>query len=274
MSNQAPASSATEPSPAPDDYEAIHAAITQSARGRWFLAELVRRNRNADTLMILSAIERLETLIGEGRQGGPGLQGDPRQSEPQQSGGAESCGAAAQSPGLAETAAAADVPAGDIAAAAERIGEAASTLRRSRLDPAACEQIEALASAIRSVPRLRAGGHRSQELREALRHLERRIEAMLAASLETSVMTGPGPASPVYRTCGDSLVPSSGRPELGASHALAAVDTDVDAHDKRGHDEEKTGHANALGARPRSGAAATLAALKAMSDAERIAMFS
>lgn len=56
----------TSPPPAiPDeDYEAIEAAVMETARGRWFLAEFARRNRSADTAVLLAAIERLEKLIG------------------------------------------------------------------------------------------------------------------------------------------------------------------------------------------------------------------
>jgi hypothetical protein len=44
------------------DYEALHAALSASARGRIFLAEYARRNRNADTTVVLDALSRLETL--------------------------------------------------------------------------------------------------------------------------------------------------------------------------------------------------------------------
>lgn len=46
-----------------DDYERIHAVIAETAHGRWFLAEYARRNRNADTTLLLAAIERLEAEI-------------------------------------------------------------------------------------------------------------------------------------------------------------------------------------------------------------------
>jgi hypothetical protein len=45
------------------DYEALHAALSASARGRAFLAEYARRNRNADTTVVLDALSRLETLV-------------------------------------------------------------------------------------------------------------------------------------------------------------------------------------------------------------------
>jgi hypothetical protein len=51
--------------PAPDegDYQAFCTAVSASARGRAFLAEYTRRNRNADTELLLTAIERLRSLV-------------------------------------------------------------------------------------------------------------------------------------------------------------------------------------------------------------------
>lgn len=45
------------------DYEALHAALSSNARGRAFLAEYARRNRNADTGAVLDALSRLESLV-------------------------------------------------------------------------------------------------------------------------------------------------------------------------------------------------------------------
>src|SRR5262245_3670566 len=42
------------------DYEAIEAAVMETARGRTFLAEYARRRRQADTTIVLAAIEQLE----------------------------------------------------------------------------------------------------------------------------------------------------------------------------------------------------------------------
>jgi len=42
------------------DYEAILAAVSESARGRWFLDEYARRNRTADTTTLLDALDRIE----------------------------------------------------------------------------------------------------------------------------------------------------------------------------------------------------------------------
>jgi hypothetical protein len=46
--------------PTDADYDAICSAFRETARGRWFLDEYARRNRNADTRLVLDAVARLE----------------------------------------------------------------------------------------------------------------------------------------------------------------------------------------------------------------------
>ena len=43
-----------------EDYDAIEAAVMETSRGRWFLSEYARRNRNADTGQIIDKLDRLE----------------------------------------------------------------------------------------------------------------------------------------------------------------------------------------------------------------------
>jgi hypothetical protein len=51
-------------SPASDaDYDVIYAAVMETGRGRWFLQEYARRNRNADTEVLLSTLDRIEETI-------------------------------------------------------------------------------------------------------------------------------------------------------------------------------------------------------------------
>src|ERR1700712_565203 len=57
---------AAEPSDA--DYAAISEAFMETARGRWFLAEYAKRNRNADTSMVLDAVARIEENLTEQKQ--------------------------------------------------------------------------------------------------------------------------------------------------------------------------------------------------------------
>lgn len=45
-----------------EDYSAIEAAVMETERGRWFLAEYARRNRSADTASILEALTKLEQM--------------------------------------------------------------------------------------------------------------------------------------------------------------------------------------------------------------------
>jgi hypothetical protein len=45
------------------EYKAIESAITETARGRWFLAEFARRSRTADNQVLLGAICRLEEAL-------------------------------------------------------------------------------------------------------------------------------------------------------------------------------------------------------------------
>jgi hypothetical protein len=45
------------------DYQAFCETLSASARGRAFLAEYARRNRNADTEQLLAAVDRLQSLM-------------------------------------------------------------------------------------------------------------------------------------------------------------------------------------------------------------------
>jgi hypothetical protein len=46
--------------PGEGDYQTICTALSESARGRWFLSEYARRNRSADTDVLLAALDRIE----------------------------------------------------------------------------------------------------------------------------------------------------------------------------------------------------------------------
>lgn len=190
MSEQPSALSTIPPQPpAEGEYDVICATVTESARGRWFLDEYARRNRNADTLQVLASIERIETMIrGErDQQAYQRFRGDLL----------DMAKAIAQTraevggikPEAADTAAEADAapaPARqDIFAAAERIQDVAWIMRERGLDPRICQQIEALASSILQASSLRnPDDHRTQKLGEVLHYLEGRIDAMLDACAE------------------------------------------------------------------------------------------
>ena len=54
--------------PSEADYDAIREAFMETSRGRWFLGEYAKRNRNADTSMVLDAVARIEETLAAHRQ--------------------------------------------------------------------------------------------------------------------------------------------------------------------------------------------------------------
>jgi hypothetical protein len=54
--------------PSEQDYDAIREAFMETSRGRWFLGEYAKRNRNADTTMVLDAVSRIEQAMAAQKQ--------------------------------------------------------------------------------------------------------------------------------------------------------------------------------------------------------------
>src|SRR6185437_3853542 len=63
MTNAPLALAAVPPDGLDDEYRALQGALSESARGRAFLSEYGRRNRNADTEALLAAVERIEARL-------------------------------------------------------------------------------------------------------------------------------------------------------------------------------------------------------------------
>src|ERR1700704_900217 len=82
MAQEPVAISKMSPAPATErDYDSICAALMQTERGRWFLQEYAKRNRSADTQLLLAAIQRIETVVcadrnERSRQAQQGLRSD------------------------------------------------------------------------------------------------------------------------------------------------------------------------------------------------------
>jgi hypothetical protein len=197
MSDESFALSTVLPPIAPEgDYDAICATVMESARGRWFLQEYARRNRNADTLQVLAAIERIETVIrGErGRDAYASFRGELAEM-------AKTVAAArAEVADIRPPAAAgggtapAQAKAADILAAAERLQDVTWTMRERGLDPATCDQIEAITAAIQKASALRdPDDGRAHKLGEALQSLERRIHTMLETVTSAPAADEPTP---------------------------------------------------------------------------------
>ncbi|WGS29919.1 hypothetical protein MTX19_13190 [Bradyrhizobium sp. ISRA464] len=60
--------SARAAQPSEEDYAAISEAFMETSRGRWFLGEYAKRNRNADTRMVLDAVARIEESLAAQRE--------------------------------------------------------------------------------------------------------------------------------------------------------------------------------------------------------------
>jgi hypothetical protein len=54
--------------PSEADYDAIQEAFMETSRGRWFLGEYAKRNRNTDTRMVLDAVARIEETLAAQRK--------------------------------------------------------------------------------------------------------------------------------------------------------------------------------------------------------------
>jgi hypothetical protein len=170
--------------PADADYDALCEALMASSRGRWFLEEYAKRNRNSDTGLVLDAIARVEAVVRseQAHQASQGMRiellemartiaqtrADVAEAKPERT---------------ASPSAAAGT---DVFAAAGRLQEVAWAMREHGLDMAMCDQIADLSTAILSASSLRNNPNdgRAQKLAEVLSSLERRIDGMLRAAAE------------------------------------------------------------------------------------------
>ena len=66
--------------PGEEDYAAIAEAFMETSRGRWFLTEYAKRNRNADTRMVLDAVARIEQSLAAQREEGLATQSSRRKA--------------------------------------------------------------------------------------------------------------------------------------------------------------------------------------------------
>src|SRR6266487_953026 len=204
------------------DYDLIEAAVMETGRGRWFLAEYARRNRHSDTMTLLGAIGRLEAAI----RGEPTAQSVDRIRfdlfEMAKAISRTKAEIAAIKPDVEDSGKFGDVTAeldsivqtteaatSDILAAAEQVQEIAWTLREQGIDPEVCDLINAKATDIYIACAFQdLTGQRTGKVIQALRYLEGRINAMIdiwgldgnAAFRARSVAIGIEPGARARRT--------------------------------------------------------------------------
>jgi hypothetical protein len=199
MSEEPFAVSKIPPPPAVErDYDSICAALMQTERGRWFLQEYARRNRSADTQVLLAAIERIEAVVcaDRNRQVQGGMRSDLLEmakaitrtraevAEIRADAGHPDAGhPAAAGPDREASPRPRRPHPGDVFAAAERIREVTWAMRGHGFDPSTCDQLEELAASILSASSLRdPTDHRASKLSDVLQYLEHRIDALLESS--------------------------------------------------------------------------------------------
>jgi hypothetical protein len=197
MSEEPFAISRISPAPVTErDYESICAALMQTERGRWFLQEFARRNRSADTQILLAAIERIEAVVSteRSRQVQQGFRSDLREMAEAitrtRTEVDEIRADAAHPPAGASDGEVARVPprSRDVFAAAERIRDVTWAMRGHGFDPSTCDQLEELAGAILSASSLRdPSDHRASKLSQVLQYLEHRIDALLESDQDGDV---------------------------------------------------------------------------------------
>lgn len=208
------------------DYEAIEAAVMETARGRWFMVEYAKRNRQADTLQLLGAIQRIERVVGLGVQEtsreaslieAAALISDLRADLERISGRAE-----ARSSGLG---AQIEKAAGSVLAATESIQEAAWSLRETGADTEACDALDRRAAEISAaISVVDSVVQRIDKIADTIAMLDSSLRAFGEVSRETSVsfesmaataaaMTVPPPSS-MPRQYDDLEIATEGQPPV------------------------------------------------------------
>jgi chemotaxis regulatin CheY-phosphate phosphatase CheZ len=176
------------------DYEAIESAVMETERGRWFLSEYTRRNRNADTQVLLDAIGRLEQAVAGARTA---QEGDRFRASLREMASAiartktdiASIHAVEREHNrLFEASEALDAiirtteqATSDILAAAEHIQESAWTLREDGVNAGLCHELDRRAAEIYTACSFQdITAQRIAKVIQTLGYLEARINAMIA----------------------------------------------------------------------------------------------
>ena len=176
------------------EYRAIEAALLNNPRGRWFLAEHGRRARRLDSLMLESAIERLQTSIRQP----PALLGQLRNEvEELRQFLSDTRTDMLAKPQKLDDNAQSDAPPDGILRAAEDLHELAWTLQSNDINADACEKIARQASAIYALSvRQALESERTQKLAVALDAACARLSALLETiTHESEIDTAPPPPS-------------------------------------------------------------------------------
>jgi hypothetical protein len=181
------------PPPSEADYDAIFAAVMETARGRWFLGEFAKRNRNADSELVLAALDRVEAVWRERGHSSPTervrfdllemakaiaqTKSEIAAIKPEGEAKGTLLEATEELGSIVRTT---EQATSAILAAAERVQEIAWTLRERGTDNEACDALDQRATDIYSACSFQdLTGQRTRKVVEVMRFLEERINAMI-----------------------------------------------------------------------------------------------
>ncbi len=213
------------------DYESICSAVMETSRGRWFLAEFARRNRHADTTMLLKALDRIEAAVARERQDDAVGRIRHDLTEMAEAIARTKADIAALRPEakpqgkfteageeLDSVVQATELATSDILACAERIQELAWTMREQGQATELCDLIGAEATGVYTACSFQdLTGQRTRKVIQALRYLEDRINAMIGI-WEPDIVVSPQSAR------ADNVLPLHGPAKPGEGLAQADID--------------------------------------------------
>jgi len=199
-----------------NDYDAIEAAVKETARGRWFLEEFAQRNRHADTRLVLDAIQRLQRSVlgAEAVSSAPAPEmpaityelNEIEQIAEQTRKALAEIDATRQRDGdlgneLDLVVAASAQAISGILSDADRIGEISTTMRSQGVAEYICDQLDGLSEHINTACAFQdLTGQRTQKVVTAMRLLEARVhelvklwqaESPVQAPAKNTLLSGP-----------------------------------------------------------------------------------
>lgn len=237
------------------DYETIMRAVLETARGRWFLGEHMRRNRQADTRLVLKAIEQLEHSLRER----PSVHGTERvrldlvdmanaitrtkteiaSIKPAEDREGKIGIATDELDAIVRTT---ENATSNILATIERIQEIAWTLREQGTDPAVCDLLDAQATEAYTACSFQdLTGQRIRRVVKVMRFLEARIDAMIdilrisehdaskaEAGSEASLVYGPAlPGEGLGQSEIDDLIAVDRSDDIGWRETTPAAENNI-----------------------------------------------
>ena len=216
--------------PSESDYDAIREAFMETSRGRWFLSEYGKRNRNADTSMVLDAVARIEASLGAQKQPPKGV-ADATTAIRAVVGDARAAAASAMpSPNTEETVAAARK-------GARIVREVAWTLRECGADARICDLLDTQVKAIDAgYQTVAAGGARDavlatfdllmQRIEEIADGRDARPAPIAEAVLSLSEIAGDEDGIPAVSAV-DQAIAANPRDEFAASISTETAPPDA-----------------------------------------------